>query len=199
MNRFVFYFFALLCVLIGLYPAIYFFVGNDFGLKVHKPDVLLNDIYWNAAFYLHIVFGGIALLIGWMQFPAKFRRKHIRWHRRIGLSYLFAVVTSGLAAIYLSFMPTGGWITGLGFFSLAIEWLSTTIASYFAISKNMIQRHRELMIYSYAACFGAVTLRLWLPILIIIFGEFLPAYRIVAWLAWVPNIIVAAFINHIKS
>ena len=90
MNRFVFYFFALLCVLIGLYPAIYFFVGNDFGLKVHKPDVLLNDIYWNAAFYLHIVFGGIALLIGWMQFPAKFRRKHIRWHRRIGLSYLFA-------------------------------------------------------------------------------------------------------------
>ena len=50
------------------------------------------------------------------------------------------------------------------------------------------------MIYSYAACFAAVTLRIWLPTLTSIMGEFIGAYRIVAWLCWVPNMIVAYFI-----
>ena len=50
------------------------------------------------------------------------------------------------------------------------------------------------MIYSYAACFAAVTLRIWLPILLKIFGDFIIAYSIVAWLCWVPNIIVANLI-----
>lgn len=51
------------------------------------------------------------------------------------------------------------------------------------------------MIYSYAACFAAVTLRIWLPLLTAAFlGDFIKAYTIVAWLCWVPNIIVAYFI-----
>jgi hypothetical protein len=41
-------------------------------------------------------------------------------------------------------------------------------------------------------CCELVTLRLWLPILIVAYGgEFLPAYRWVAWLAWVPNLALA--------
>jgi hypothetical protein len=51
-----------------------------------------------------------------------------------------------------------------------------------------------MMIYSYAACFAAVTLRIWLPLLISITGDFFIAYPIVAWLCWVPNLIVANLI-----
>jgi hypothetical protein len=51
-----------------------------------------------------------------------------------------------------------------------------------------------MMIYSYAACFAAVTLRLWLPLLVIGFGDFIKAYTVVAWLCWVPNILVAYLI-----
>ena len=51
------------------------------------------------------------------------------------------------------------------------------------------------MIYSYAACFAAVTLRLWLPLLVFLFGDFIKAYVLVSWLCWVPNIIVAYFIQ----
>jgi hypothetical protein len=50
------------------------------------------------------------------------------------------------------------------------------------------------MIYSYAACLAAVTLRLWLPVLSMTFQHFVTAYTIVAWLCWVPNIIVASII-----
>jgi len=40
---------------------------------------------------------------------------------------------------------------------------------------------------------NAVTLRLWLPLLTIALGAFIPAYRIVAWLCWVPNMVFAYF------
>jgi hypothetical protein len=48
--------------------------------------------------------------------------------------------------------------------------------------------------YSYAGTFGAVTLRLWLPFLMLVFGEFLLSYQIVAWLSWLPNLIVVYLI-----
>ncbi len=51
-----------------------------------------------------------------------------------------------------------------------------------------------MMTYSYAACLAAVTLRLWLPILVPVLGNFVDAYVIVAWLSWVPNLMVAYLI-----
>jgi fatty acid desaturase len=63
------------------------------------------------------------------------------------------------------------------------------------IKNKKIEKHQKMMIYSYAACFAAVTLRIWLPLLIIVFGSFITAYTIVAWLCWVPNLIVAILIT----
>jgi hypothetical protein len=48
-------------------------------------------------------------------------------------------------------------------------------------------------VYSYAACFAGVTLRIWLPLLIVAFG-FSKAYPAVAWLCWIPNLIFADWI-----
>jgi hypothetical protein len=51
------------------------------------------------------------------------------------------------------------------------------------------------MIRSYALCFAAVTLRIWLPLFQFALGlEFIFAYRIIAWLCWVPNLVVAELI-----
>ena len=49
------------------------------------------------------------------------------------------------------------------------------------------------MIRNYSLTFGAVTLRIWLPLFIVLFGieRFELSYAIIAWLAWVPNLIVA--------
>jgi hypothetical protein len=49
------------------------------------------------------------------------------------------------------------------------------------------------MLVSYSLIFAAVTLRIELPLLIIAFGDFTPAYRVVAWLSWVPNLLWAAW------
>ena len=58
-----------------------------------------------------------------------------------------------------------------------------------------ITTHQKMMTYSYAACLAAVTLRIYLPLLSFAFGDFIKAYLLVAWLSWVPNLIVAFYIN----
>lgn len=182
------------CIGIGLYPIIYFVIDRQFGLLSTKSDFLLNDIIWNSAFYGHIILGGLALLIGWIQFSEPFRNKNLKRHRQIGKVYTIAVLISGICSIYIGFFATGGIISQTGFILLGIIWLSTTILAFQAARNKQIQRHQRLMIYSYAACFAAVTLRIWLPILSALIGTFIIEYRIVAWLCWVPNLIVAYFI-----
>lgn len=186
---------AVLATLIGLYPVIYFFVDRKFGLLNSKSAELLANIFWNIGFYTHIIFGGIALLTGWIQFNSKIRIKYVKLHRNVGMIYLVAVALSSLAGVYIGFFATGGLIASLGFITLGLIWFYTTIKAYFYIKARQIDQHQNMMVYSYAACFAAVTLRIWLPLLTMICGDFFKAYLIVAWLCWVPNLCVAYLIT----
>jgi Predicted membrane protein (DUF2306) len=191
---------AILAIIIGLYPSIYLFIDRRFGLLSTKSNDLLTNTFWNIGFYTHIIFGGLALIIGWTQFNSTFRNRNLLLHRRIGTLYIIAVILSSFAGIYIGFFATGGFISSLGFICLGIIWFSSTIKAYVNIKNRQIEGHQKLMIYSYAACFAAVTLRIWLPLLNILFVNFITAYTIVAWLCWVPNIFVAYLITRqIKS
>lgn len=183
--------FVFLAIGIGLYPLIYVFATDDFGLLLSKSKELLASNLWNIAFYGHISFGGLALLSGWSQFSKKLRSKRLNLHRNLGKIYVISVLISGLCGVYLGFFATGGIVSSLGFVSLGIIWLFTTGMAYFAVKRKDMSLHQGMMVYSYAACFAAVTLRIWLPLLTLTLGEFLLAYKIVAWLCWVPNILFA--------
>ena len=185
---------AILAVSIGLYPALYYSMGPKFALLNSKSAELLANPIWKTGFYTHITAGGIALLVGWLQFNAWFRNKYRSFHRLIGKIYVVTALAGGLAGFYIGFYATGGLIPSLGFISLAIIWLYTTSDAYLSIRKNDLVRHEKMMVYSYAACFAAVTLRLWLPLLSMLFQDFLPAYKVVAWLCWVPNMAVARYL-----
>ena len=186
--------FTVFAVLVGFYPVIYFIIDRRFGLLGTKPSALLADVFWNTAFYIHIIWGGIALLIGWIQFSNAFRNKYLAVHKTIGKIYIVCVLLSSIAGMYIAFYATGGWVTTLAFVTLDINWFYATLAAFVAIKKGNIARHQHLMIYSYAATFGAVTLRIWLPLTTFILGNFFKAYPIAAWLAFVPNMFVAYFI-----
>ncbi|HCE55234.1 MAG: DUF2306 domain-containing protein [Lutibacter sp.] len=188
--------FGFLSVIVGLYPIIYFLIERRFGLLSSKSAELLNNNLWNICFYGHIILGGLALLIGWLQFSPKLRRTNIKLHRIIGKIYISSVLISGLCGFHIAFFATGGIISVIGFISLNIIWLSTTILGFTTITKKNIGLHKKLMIYSYSACFAAVTLRIWLPILEMSIGNFIIAYRIVAWLSWIPNIIFAYYLTN---
>ena len=182
-------------ILIGLYPIIYLLIDRMFGLLGSKSDELLANIYWNIGFYTHIFFGGLSLLIGWMQFSSRLRTNNLTLHKRIGKIYLISVLFSSIAGIYIGFYATGGLISSLGFICLGIIWFYTTLKAYLYVKNKKVEQHKKLMVYSYAACFAAVTLRVWLPFLQTIYEDFDTAYRIVAWLCWIPNLIVASIIT----
>src|SRR5690606_28736114 len=102
---------------------------------------------------------------------------------------------SSLAGIYIGLYATGGIVSIRGFVSLGIIWFVTTMMGWFTAKKHDYDAHEDWMIFSYAATFAAVTLRIWLPLLIMLHqGDFIPAYHIVAWLCWVPNMLVAFWI-----
>ncbi len=183
--------FAILAIGIGLYPLMYFFSAEEFGLLQGKSKDISANTIWRIGFYGHIVFGGLALLTGWSQFSRKLRVKKLDLHRNLGKIYVLSALISGICGVYIGFYATGGLVSSLGFISLGIVWLFTTTRAYAAIRKKDVSLHQGMMIYSYAACFAAVTLRIWLPLLTIVLGEFLLAYKIVAWLCWVPNMVFA--------
>ena len=187
--------FALLAIITGLYPVLYFILDRKFGLLQSKTDIVLTDLFWNLGFYTNIILGGIALLIGWIQFNKKIRTTRVKLHRLIGKFYVIFALFSASAAFYIAFYATGGWVTTLGFTGLAITWFGTTLSAYIHIKNKRINQHQQMMVYSYAACFAAVTLRIWLPLLTSVINDFLIAYKIVAYFCWIPNMILAFFIN----
>lgn len=187
--------FGFLAVSIGLYPAIYFVVDRNFGLLSTKNEALLANVLWNTGFYTHIIFGGLALLVGWLQFSPRLRRSRPALHRNMGKIYVVSALLSGLAGIGIGTQATGGWMAALGFMSLGAIWVYATFTAYRHIRAGRVMAHQQMMTYSYAACFGAVMLRLWMPLLVMVSGDFVAAYRVVAWLCWVPNMGVAWRVN----
>ena len=193
-KRVLWFIFAFLCIGIGLYPGAYLFMEYGDGLLSTKSEELLGNALWKLGFYAHIGLGGIALLTGWSQFSAKLRQRRMTLHRNLGKIYVVAVLVSGVAAVGIGFFATGGPIAAVGFIALGVVWLTTTLLAFRYISQGDVIRHQKMMYYSYAACFAAVALRLWLPLLSIAMGSFIPAYRLVAWLCWVPNLAVAHYL-----
>lgn len=174
---------------VGLYPLVYVFTDMSNNLLGTKTAELLQNTFWNVSFYTHIFVGGVALFIGWLQFVKRLREKNIRIHRMIGYVYTVSVLLSGFAGLFISFSATGPWHTKLGFFLLAVMWLLTTFMAIRSIRNKNITSHQYWMMRSYALTLSAVTLRLWLPFFSIVLGwTFLESYKIIAWLAWVPNL-----------
>ncbi|MCV9385865.1 DUF2306 domain-containing protein [Reichenbachiella ulvae] len=193
------YLLCFLCTIIGLYPLIYLTQNANAGFLSSKPVDLLNESLWQWAFYIHIALGGLALLIGWPQFIQKLRSKYLNWHRRVGRVYVLSVLLSGVSGIYIGLYANGGWVSSLGFMTLGFLWVYSTANAYFKVKLGSLEKHEEWMIYSYALTMAAVTLRIWLPILALSLDEFIVAYKIVAWLCWVPNLAVAIIINNRRS
>jgi CubicO group peptidase (beta-lactamase class C family)/uncharacterized membrane protein len=190
MKKLTWVIFGVLSVVVSFYPFIYYLADEPVALLLSKSTELLSSNLYNILFYIHITFGGVALLIGWTQFSKKLRRKYMNLHRIIGKIYVGSVLLSGPAGLYIAFHATGGLSAILGFSIGAVLWIILTYLGFSTVRKGNIEAHKKWMTYSYAGTFGAVTLRIWLPILILIFGNFTEAYQVVAWFSWVPNLLI---------
>ena len=187
--------FALLAINVGLYPAVYYFVDmHGKGLWASKTNELIANTAWHTAFYMHITFGGVALLTGWTQFSKRLRDRYTNTHRTVGKIYVLAVTLSSMAGFYIALFASGGITSTLGFGLLAISWFFTVWKAYASILKREFKQHENWMIRNYALTFAAVTLRIYLPISQMAHIDFISAYRVISWICWVPNLLIAQII-----
>ena len=100
-NKVAWIVFICLAIGIGLYPLVYLFASDDFGLLLNKSDEIRASSLWKVAFYGHISLGGIALLVGWSQFIKKLRSRRLQLHRNLGKVYVVTAILSGLCGLYL--------------------------------------------------------------------------------------------------
>jgi uncharacterized membrane protein len=182
-------FFAILTSL--LIPYIFVQAPMQGILALKSKELISNQIYM-ISFYIHVILGGIALLIGWVGFIDRIRHKYIKFHRLAGKIYVICFLITAIISVLVSYNSYGGLISQIGFMSVGIIAIFTTVKGFIAIRKRDISEHQAYMRYSYACCLASVTLRLWSPILSIFIKDGLLIYQIVAWLSWLPNLL---FVN----
>jgi hypothetical protein len=175
---------ALASVAIAGYAATVIPLGGSFG-----PQVLAN-VFAKPWLVVHAACAGLALLLVPLQLlPALRRRRTL--HRWIGRSYATAVMVAGSAGLALSVGSTAGPIAATGFLLLAVSWLYVTGQGWLTARARRFDEHRAWMIRSFALTFAAVTLRVYMPLAEMGGLDPQQSYRAIAWLAWVPNLLVA--------
>jgi uncharacterized membrane protein len=167
--------------------AVMFMLVHDYG----SPDIKGRFFGTAIAGWAHTMGGAIASLIGPFQLIPKIRTTWPRVHVWMGRTYLLAVLAGSLAGMFFAPKADAGLIGNIGFATLGLFWFYSAGRAYLSIRSGDVQTHRRWMIRNYALTFGAATLRIELPLLIIAGMGFAAAYTTVAWLSWVPNWLIA--------
>jgi uncharacterized membrane protein len=138
----------------------------------------------------HMLIAPLALLLGPFQFMSSIRARAPRVHRYIGRIYVASCVIAGAAGFATALHSSGGPVAGWGFGILAVLWVGTTLGGLWAAMQRRFELHRLLMRLSYAMTFGAVTLRLQIPIGFMLGYSGYPAMSVwLAYTSWIPNVL----------
>ncbi len=149
--------------------------------------------HWELAFWIHVFTSMLPLLAGFTQFAPWILARRPAIHRLMGRVYVFSVCfVTGPASLVMAFYANGGIASRIAFATLAILWLATTGMGWRRVLKRDFGRHREWMIRSYALTLSAITLRAWKYGIVLVFEPPpMDVYRVVAWLGFVPNLLIA--------
>lgn len=161
------------------------------GSLVH-PDMKLNFLAHKAGIYTHVFASIVALSLCPFQFSTWLRGTRPRLHRLIGRTYFgVGIALGGLSGLYMSAFAFGGPVAKIGFACLAACWLFTGLRAFQAIRRGDVVEHRKWIVRNVSLTLAAVTLRIYLPVSIIAGIPFELSYPVVAWLCWIPNLLVA--------
>lgn len=181
-------------VLLGLFAITDGIGAFRYSLPVVPfPAPLDNFVNHRYLLAVHAFAGGVALLAGPLQLVPTFRERHWTYHRRMGWIYCCAVLLATIAVLPLAWHAQTGRVASAGFFVLALSWITSTAVALSYILRADSVRHRRWMIRSYCLTAAAITLRVYLPLSVVMHLDFTVAYPVIAWLCWIPNLIFAEF------
>jgi uncharacterized membrane protein len=113
-----------------------------------------------VATILHVLPGGILLILAPLQFSSWIRSRHIRFHRWSGRFLMLAALVTTAAGLYFGLrMPYGGAgeVTAIAFFGGL--FLFAVGRAFVAIRTGRVALHREWMIRAFAIAIGVSTVR----------------------------------------
>jgi uncharacterized membrane protein len=177
---------AILAVAVALFSARYLLPGWPAA-----PAMIAHNAFAQPWLPIHAGLAALALLLGPVQFWRTPNGGRRRGHKVSGRIYVVACLLAAPAGLVLAFGATTGPVSTAGFGTLAVVWFAVNAMGWKTAAAGRFAEHRRWMIRSYALTFGAVTLRLYLPIAPLAGLNFEDAYRVISFAAWVPNLIVA--------
>lgn len=162
------------------------------GTTVH-PTMKATYAEHPVRIIAHVVFSALALAVGPLQFFPAIRRR-VALHRALGYVYFTGVFAGGIAGLATAFVAYGGLVSQVGFGLLAVVWLLTATAALRAIKRRDFTAHETWSVRCFALTYSAVTLRGYLGLFFASGMNFDHFYPLVAWLAWVPNLLFVEWV-----
>ena len=192
---YLFFCYLMLEIILQYIPA-----GSDTAFLGIKQDYISVPFYL-AAFYIHVFTAVFALPAGFTQYSPYILRHQPSFHRINGRIYVFAIVLlGGPSGIFIGLFANGGISSQLAFCILGMLWTWFTIQAYRMARQGKFKLHKAFMYRSFALTLSAITLRAWKYLLT---GVFHPrpmdVYQIVAWLGWIPNLLIAEYLINKKN
>lgn len=164
-------------------------------LQIKQTEI--TEIYWyKYAFYFHVISAVCALPAGFTQFNKAILKNYPRLHQVCGYLYVAAILIAAAPSGFLIGMhANGGIVAQIAFTLLAILWFFFTLQALLKAKKGDIKAHKNFMIRSFALTCSALTLRYWKLVLVYFFHPYpMDLYQLVAWLGWIPNLLIAEWI-----
>jgi uncharacterized membrane protein len=133
----------------------------QFGGKASPAAVLDVGFARHMALTLmHILPGGLFLVLAPLQFMPSIRQKHLQFHRWMGRVLVICGLIIGVSALVMSYkMNIGGPNETAATTLFAIVFLICLIKAYLHIRRKEVERHREWMIRAFGVGLGVATTR----------------------------------------
>lgn len=154
----------------------------------HRPEYL----YF---FYTHVYTSIFVLLSGFLAIL----RKDFGWkgfHRNMGKVYIFLIlILATPSGLYMGYFANGGLFSKISFIILGLLWWFSTFRAYQLARQRKFKEHKQWMWRSFAFTLSAITLRMWKVIIVYLFHPNpMDVYQIIAWLGWIPNILLIEYL-----
>lgn len=146
-------------------------------------------------FYTHVYTSIFVLLAGFLAILRKdFRLKN--FHINAGKIYIFLILLfAAPSGIYMGIFANGGFLSKISFVILGSLWWFSTFTAYQLARQKKFKEHKQWMWRSFALTISALTLRIWKVIIVYLFHPNpMDVYQIIAWLGWIPNILLIEYL-----
>ncbi|MQP28704.1 DUF2306 domain-containing protein [Sphingobacterium faecium] len=188
--------FAYSCMLMGEITWRYRNFELDASFLQIKQTEITEISWYKYAFYIHVIFAILALPAGFTQFNKTILKTFPGLHKTLG--YLYVVVILFFAApsgFLIGMKANGGLVAQVAFTLLAVSWFYYTLQAVLKAKNGDFKAHKNFMIRSFALTCSALTLRYWKVIVVYFFQPNpMDLYPLIAWLGWIPNLLIAEWI-----